>query len=99
MISLIESKKPLCKTGFQVNILYQFVFLQIRFFVFEERYCCLCYENGEKPEVKFNAFLWFQCNLIKYKFFFYSKFCPAGCRDIAGDISGNMKDGYRDVSD
>ncbi|KAL6046102.1 hypothetical protein STEG23_023646, partial [Scotinomys teguina] len=26
----------------------------------------------------------------------YSKFCPAGCRDIAGDISGNMKDGYRD---
>ncbi|GAB1295105.1 Discoidin, CUB and LCCL domain-containing protein 1 [Apodemus speciosus] len=26
----------------------------------------------------------------------YSKFCPAGCRDIAGDISGNTKDGYRD---
>ncbi|XP_051031481.1 discoidin, CUB and LCCL domain-containing protein 1 [Phodopus roborovskii] len=28
----------------------------------------------------------------------YSKFCPAGCREIAGDISGNMKDGYRDTS-
>ncbi|XP_011241498.1 discoidin, CUB and LCCL domain-containing protein 1 isoform X1 [Mus musculus] len=28
----------------------------------------------------------------------YSKFCPAGCRDIAGDISGNTKDGYRDTS-
>ncbi|XP_021564632.1 discoidin, CUB and LCCL domain-containing protein 1 [Carlito syrichta] len=28
----------------------------------------------------------------------YSKFCPAGCRDIAGDISGNMVDGYRDTS-
>ncbi|XP_059024849.1 discoidin, CUB and LCCL domain-containing protein 1-like [Mustela lutreola] len=26
----------------------------------------------------------------------YSKFCPAGCRDIAGDISGNLVDGYRD---
>nr|KAF6362727.1 discoidin, CUB and LCCL domain containing 1 [Pipistrellus kuhlii] len=28
----------------------------------------------------------------------YSKFCPAGCRDIAGDIFGNMMDGYRDNS-
>uniref|UniRef100_A0ABK0LXU6 Discoidin, CUB and LCCL domain containing 1 n=1 Tax=Rattus norvegicus TaxID=10116 RepID=A0ABK0LXU6_RAT len=28
----------------------------------------------------------------------YSKFCPAGCRDVAGDISGNTKDGYRDTS-
>ncbi|XP_028702892.2 discoidin, CUB and LCCL domain-containing protein 1 isoform X4 [Macaca mulatta] len=28
----------------------------------------------------------------------YSKFCPAGCRDVAGDISGNMVDGYRDTS-
>uniref|UniRef100_A0A8C5ZRR0 Discoidin, CUB and LCCL domain containing 1 n=1 Tax=Marmota marmota marmota TaxID=9994 RepID=A0A8C5ZRR0_MARMA len=28
----------------------------------------------------------------------YSKFCPAGCRDIAGDISGNIVDGYRDTS-
>ncbi|XP_037700288.1 discoidin, CUB and LCCL domain-containing protein 1 isoform X2 [Choloepus didactylus] len=28
----------------------------------------------------------------------YSKFCPAGCRDIAGDISGNEVDGYRDTS-
>ncbi|KAG3290128.1 discoidin, CUB and LCCL domain containing 1 [Ictidomys tridecemlineatus] len=28
----------------------------------------------------------------------YSKFCPAGCRDIAGDISGNIIDGYRDTS-
>ncbi|KAB0394290.1 hypothetical protein E2I00_005700, partial [Balaenoptera physalus] len=24
------------------------------------------------------------------------KFCPAGCRDIAGDISGNVVHGYRD---
>uniref|UniRef100_G3T3N1 Discoidin, CUB and LCCL domain containing 1 n=1 Tax=Loxodonta africana TaxID=9785 RepID=G3T3N1_LOXAF len=28
----------------------------------------------------------------------YSKFCPAGCRDIAGDIYGNVVDGYRDTS-
>ncbi|XP_044532750.1 discoidin, CUB and LCCL domain-containing protein 1 [Gracilinanus agilis] len=28
----------------------------------------------------------------------YSKFCPAGCRDIVGDISGNVVDGYRDTS-
>ncbi|XP_015413272.1 PREDICTED: discoidin, CUB and LCCL domain-containing protein 1 [Myotis davidii] len=28
----------------------------------------------------------------------YSKFCPAGCRDIVGDIFGNMVDGYRDNS-
>ncbi|XP_055391064.1 discoidin, CUB and LCCL domain-containing protein 1 isoform X5 [Bubalus kerabau] len=28
----------------------------------------------------------------------YSKFCPAGCRDVPGDISGNVVDGYRDTS-
>ncbi|XP_062980808.1 discoidin, CUB and LCCL domain-containing protein 1 isoform X2 [Elgaria multicarinata webbii] len=28
----------------------------------------------------------------------YSKYCPAGCRDIAGDISGNIVEGYRDTS-
>ncbi|KAM6185335.1 discoidin, CUB and LCCL domain-containing protein 1 [Rhynchocyon petersi] len=28
----------------------------------------------------------------------YSKFCPAGCKDIAGDISGDVADGYRDTS-
>ncbi|KAM5284125.1 discoidin, CUB and LCCL domain-containing protein 1 isoform 2-T2 [Hipposideros larvatus] len=28
----------------------------------------------------------------------YSKFCPAGCKDIAGDVSGNVVDGYRDTS-
>ncbi|KAM9676230.1 discoidin, CUB and LCCL domain-containing protein 1 [Dama dama] len=28
----------------------------------------------------------------------YSKFCPAGCRDIPGDISGNVVHGYRDTS-
>ncbi|XP_060046540.1 discoidin, CUB and LCCL domain-containing protein 1 isoform X2 [Erinaceus europaeus] len=28
----------------------------------------------------------------------YSKFCPAGCRDISGDVSGNVVDGYRDTS-
>ncbi|XP_012859948.2 discoidin, CUB and LCCL domain-containing protein 1 [Echinops telfairi] len=28
----------------------------------------------------------------------YSIFCPAGCRDVAGDISGNVADGYRDTS-
>ncbi|XP_048209928.1 discoidin, CUB and LCCL domain-containing protein 1 [Perognathus longimembris pacificus] len=28
----------------------------------------------------------------------FSKFCPAGCKDVAGDISGNMVDGYRDTS-
>ncbi|XP_045699077.1 discoidin, CUB and LCCL domain-containing protein 1 [Phyllostomus hastatus] len=28
----------------------------------------------------------------------YGKFCPAGCRDIAGDIFGNAVDGYRDNS-
>lgn len=27
-----------------------------------------------------------------------SRYCPAGCRDIAGDISGNIVEGYRDVS-
>ncbi|XP_030054404.1 discoidin, CUB and LCCL domain-containing protein 1 [Microcaecilia unicolor] len=28
----------------------------------------------------------------------YSKFCPAGCRDIVGDVSGDAADGYRDTS-
>ncbi|XP_074166118.1 discoidin, CUB and LCCL domain-containing protein 1 isoform X1 [Sminthopsis crassicaudata] len=28
----------------------------------------------------------------------YSKFCPAGCRDIVGTISGNVEDGYSDTS-
>ncbi|KAG8582552.1 hypothetical protein GDO81_008106 [Engystomops pustulosus] len=28
----------------------------------------------------------------------YSRFCPAGCRDVAGDISGDVKEGYRDTS-
>ncbi|XP_069661213.1 discoidin, CUB and LCCL domain-containing protein 1 [Haliaeetus albicilla] len=28
----------------------------------------------------------------------YSRYCPAGCRDIAGDISGNVGEGYRDTS-
>ncbi|XP_040821300.1 discoidin, CUB and LCCL domain-containing protein 1 [Ochotona curzoniae] len=28
----------------------------------------------------------------------YSKFCPPGCKDITGDVSGNMVDGYRDTS-
>uniref|UniRef100_A0A8C0HC53 Discoidin, CUB and LCCL domain containing 1 n=1 Tax=Chelonoidis abingdonii TaxID=106734 RepID=A0A8C0HC53_CHEAB len=28
----------------------------------------------------------------------YSRYCPAGCRDIAGDISGNIVEGYRDTS-
>ncbi|KYO18902.1 discoidin, CUB and LCCL domain-containing protein 1 [Alligator mississippiensis] len=28
----------------------------------------------------------------------YSKYCPAGCKDIAGDISGNVVEGYRDTS-
>ncbi|XP_063007132.1 discoidin, CUB and LCCL domain-containing protein 1 isoform X2 [Melospiza melodia melodia] len=26
------------------------------------------------------------------------RYCPAGCRDIAGDISGNIGEGYRDTS-
>eukprot|EP00076_Gallus_gallus_P019524 XP_015139974.1 discoidin, CUB and LCCL domain-containing protein 1 isoform X2 [Gallus gallus] len=26
------------------------------------------------------------------------RYCPAGCRDIAGDISGNIEEGYRDTS-
>ncbi|XP_043366808.1 discoidin, CUB and LCCL domain-containing protein 1 isoform X2 [Dermochelys coriacea] len=26
------------------------------------------------------------------------RYCPAGCRDIAGDISGNIVEGYRDTS-
>ncbi|KAG8582551.1 hypothetical protein GDO81_008106 [Engystomops pustulosus] len=26
------------------------------------------------------------------------RFCPAGCRDVAGDISGDVKEGYRDTS-
>ncbi|XP_033619084.1 discoidin, CUB and LCCL domain-containing protein 1 isoform X1 [Fukomys damarensis] len=28
----------------------------------------------------------------------FSKFCPAGCRDIPGDIFGNTVNGYRDTS-
>ncbi|XP_028938761.1 discoidin, CUB and LCCL domain-containing protein 1 [Ornithorhynchus anatinus] len=28
----------------------------------------------------------------------FSKFCPAGCRDIAGEVSGNVESGYRDTS-
>ncbi|KAM4694107.1 LOW QUALITY PROTEIN: discoidin, CUB and LCCL domain-containing protein 1 [Discoglossus pictus] len=28
----------------------------------------------------------------------FSRYCPAGCRDIAGDISGDVADGYRDTS-
>ncbi|XP_075270281.1 discoidin, CUB and LCCL domain-containing protein 1 isoform X2 [Opisthocomus hoazin] len=26
------------------------------------------------------------------------RYCPAGCRDVAGDISGNVGEGYRDTS-
>uniref|UniRef100_A0A8C2V7C8 Discoidin, CUB and LCCL domain containing 1 n=1 Tax=Chinchilla lanigera TaxID=34839 RepID=A0A8C2V7C8_CHILA len=28
----------------------------------------------------------------------FSKFCPPGCRDVAGDVFGNVADGYRDTS-
>ncbi|CAH2252037.1 discoidin, CUB and LCCL domain-containing 1 [Pelobates cultripes] len=28
----------------------------------------------------------------------YSQYCPAGCRDVAGDIAGDVVDGYRDTS-
>ncbi|XP_053131303.1 discoidin, CUB and LCCL domain-containing protein 1 isoform X2 [Hemicordylus capensis] len=28
----------------------------------------------------------------------YSRYCPAGCRDLAGEISGNIVEGYRDTS-
>ncbi|XP_053316734.1 discoidin, CUB and LCCL domain-containing protein 1 [Spea bombifrons] len=28
----------------------------------------------------------------------FSRYCPAGCRDVAGDISGDVIDGYRDTS-
>ncbi|XP_039211417.1 discoidin, CUB and LCCL domain-containing protein 1 isoform X1 [Crotalus tigris] len=28
----------------------------------------------------------------------YSRYCPPGCRDIIGDISGNIIEGYRDTS-
>ncbi|KAG8444624.1 hypothetical protein GDO86_009691, partial [Hymenochirus boettgeri] len=28
----------------------------------------------------------------------YSRYCPAGCKDIAGDISGDVVEGYRDTS-
>ncbi|KAJ6655250.1 hypothetical protein lerEdw1_005594 [Lerista edwardsae] len=28
----------------------------------------------------------------------YSRYCPAGCRGTAGDISGNIMEGYRDTS-
>ncbi|XP_018419399.1 PREDICTED: discoidin, CUB and LCCL domain-containing protein 1 [Nanorana parkeri] len=27
-----------------------------------------------------------------------SRYCPAGCRDVSGDISGDIKEGYRDTS-
>ncbi|XP_053566775.1 discoidin, CUB and LCCL domain-containing protein 1 [Bombina bombina] len=33
-----------------------------------------------------------------YKETEYSKYCPAGCRDVAGEISGDVVDGYRDTS-
>ncbi|XP_069831029.1 discoidin, CUB and LCCL domain-containing protein 1 [Dendropsophus ebraccatus] len=33
-----------------------------------------------------------------YKETDYSKFCPAGCKDIEGDISGDVQEGYRDTS-
>ncbi|CAI9545855.1 unnamed protein product [Staurois parvus] len=28
----------------------------------------------------------------------FSRYCPAGCRDLAGDISGDIEEGYRDTS-
>ncbi|XP_077343179.1 discoidin, CUB and LCCL domain-containing protein 1 [Lithobates pipiens] len=28
----------------------------------------------------------------------FSRYCPAGCRDLAGDISGDIVEGYRDTS-
>ncbi|XP_018119915.1 discoidin, CUB and LCCL domain containing 1 S homeolog isoform X2 [Xenopus laevis] len=28
----------------------------------------------------------------------YSRYCPAGCKDVAGDISGDVVEGYRDTS-
>nr|XP_033791254.1 discoidin, CUB and LCCL domain-containing protein 1 isoform X2 [Geotrypetes seraphini] len=28
----------------------------------------------------------------------HSKFCPAGCRDVVGDVYGDAADGYRDTS-
>ncbi|XP_073432044.1 discoidin, CUB and LCCL domain-containing protein 1 [Dendrobates tinctorius] len=28
----------------------------------------------------------------------YSRFCPVGCRDVEGDISGDVHEGYRDTS-
>ncbi|OCT80306.1 hypothetical protein XELAEV_18027125mg [Xenopus laevis] len=33
-----------------------------------------------------------------YKDTEYSRYCPAGCKDIAGDISGDVVEGYRDTS-
>lgn len=33
-----------------------------------------------------------------YKETEYSRFCPAGCRDVEGDISGDVQEGYRDTS-
>ncbi|KAM5163171.1 discoidin, CUB and LCCL domain-containing protein 1 [Mantella aurantiaca] len=27
-----------------------------------------------------------------------SRYCPAGCRDLAGDVSGDIEEGYRDTS-
>ncbi|XP_073483248.1 discoidin, CUB and LCCL domain-containing protein 1 [Aquarana catesbeiana] len=28
----------------------------------------------------------------------FSRYCPVGCRDLAGDISGDIEEGYRDTS-
>ena len=28
----------------------------------------------------------------------YRKYCPAGCRAVAGDVSGDVSQGYRHVS-
>lgn len=29
---------------------------------------------------------------------FLSVYCPAGCKNVTGDVSGNSEQGYRDVS-
>lgn len=31
-------------------------------------------------------------------FFLLSKYCPAGCKAVAGDVSGDKSEGYRHVS-
>ncbi|KAG9493452.1 hypothetical protein GDO78_001391 [Eleutherodactylus coqui] len=33
-----------------------------------------------------------------YKETEYSRFCPAGCRDVEGDVSGDVQEGYRETS-